>query len=430
MSLPREENKVAGEGIMSNLMQLNRLTYRTPPSLSIASQRRYVENYAQQRNYASGETMVFNINTGTQLIDAKRSYMTFTVTGTGGTIGDFGSGSALNLFQNVRVKSRSGVEICRVQGANILGHVYQRYNCPKDAFSTVLQAQGYGTGTEAKVNGSGTVLASGLQVVIPWENIAPVFRQNRLLPSQLCDGMILEIDLAPVAVALFCSSVGNEFTGYTISLLKNRIDAYDLADAFDRKIAEMAARDGLNLVHKEFYQTLNSSSGTTYNYDVRKSASKALAVYVVPRESKVLTDVKLDSMVTEANKLKQYQFSAGNVYYPNAPMTLGNGTTSPAVSSAEAYYYTLASWHKTDCRNDQDVSLFNYASDAVVPQMGIASTSMIKSQVSDLAGIMINSARSLTAEVIFNDSQDRRLDTWLCFARNVKVYLENTVIAD
>lgn len=429
MSLPREDNKVAGEGIMSNLMQLNRLTYRTPPSLSVASQRRYVENYAQQRNYSAGETMVFNINTGSQLIDAKRSYMAFTITTTGSSTGDFGSGSALNLFENVRVKSRSGVEICRVQGANLLGHVYQRYNCPKDAFSTVLQAQGYGSGTASTVDGSGTALASGVQVVIPWEIIAPVFRQNRLLPSQLCDGMILEIDLAPVGAAIF-SSTGTAPVSYTISLLKNRIDAYDLADAFDRKIAEMAARDGLNLVHKEFYRTLNSSSGTTYNYDVRKSASKALGVYVVPRLSANLSLVSADSMVAEPNKLAQFQFSCGNIYYPNSPMTLGNGTTSPAVSSAEAYYYTLASWHRSDCRNDQDVSLFNYASDAVVPQMGIASTSMIKSQVSDLAGVMVNSARSLSAEVIFNDALARRLDTWLCFARHVKVFLENTVIAD
>jgi len=113
MSAPREENKAASQGVMSNLMQLNKLTYRVPPSLSVAKERRYyVENFAQQRTYGDSQTIVFNVNTGSQFLDSKRSYMTFKLQTTAGSTGDFGAGSCANLFRSIRVKAMELSSIC------------------------------------------------------------------------------------------------------------------------------------------------------------------------------------------------------------------------------------------------------------------------------------------------------------------------------
>lgn len=436
MSAPREQNKAASEGVMSNLMQLNKLTYRVPPSLSVAKERRYVENFAQQRTYGDSQTIVFNVNTGSQFLDAKRSYMTFKLQTTAASTGDLGAGSAANLFRSIRVKARSGVEVCRLEGANLWSHVYQRWNCARGAFATALQSQGYGSViTGGNLDGSGTNLNAGANFVVPL-HLIPCFNQSRLIPPQLADGMIIELELQTVANAIF-TSTGTPPVDYTISELKIRWDAYDLADAFDRKINEMAARDGLNLVHKEYYRTLVSGNQSDYQYDIKKSCSKALGVYVCPRLTANINNIAADSSVLNDQKVVRYQFQVGSTYYPNAPMT--NNPIAPATdpsvqSSAEAYYYSLASWHRTDCRKDQDINLSQFvgfnSGGAQAIKMGIASTSFCKSQVSDLAGVMVNSARACNVDIQCSDAQSRRLDTWLCHARLVKVFLENAVISD
>jgi hypothetical protein len=441
MSAPMEENKRPSDNVMSNLMALNKLTYRTPPSLSIASQARYVENYPQQRTYGDQQTIVFNVNTGSQFLDAKNSYLAFNIAartgGAAGSICDFGKGSAWNLVENVRVKSRSGTEICRVQGQNLLANVRHRYTCPKDAFVSSLQAEGYfANETTAGTDGTGNLIgaAAGLDVVLPLHWI-PCFDQHggKLLPPQLADGMIIEIDLASVGQA-FIATGGNNPDSYTLSELKIRWKAFQIADAFARKVNEMSARDGLNLVHKEWYRTLTSANDTAYNYDVKKSASKALQVLVVPRASAAIGNIAGDSNECQANDLQQFQFQNSSTYYPNAPMRLGNGTSVPPTSCAEAYYYVLASWGRNHCNHQTDVSLINYSatppSADTQASMGVASAGFCKSQVSDLAGIMINSARTLNCEVLFNNGLARRLDTWLCHARHTKVYQENCVVAD
>ncbi len=430
MSAPREENKASSAGVMSNLMQLNKLTYRVPPSLSVAKERRYVENFAQQRTYGDSQTIVFNCNTGSQFLDAKRSYMTFNLKLPDATTGDLGNGSAANIFRSIRVKARSGVEICRLEGANLWTSVHQRWNCPKNAFETSLESQGYGAEITGGTGGAGTALANGANFVVPM-HVIPCFNQSRLIPPQLADGMILELELQTVQNAIY-SSAGAPPSSYTISQLKIRWDAYDLADAFDRKINEMSARDGLNLVHREYYRTLVSGNQSDYQYDVKKSCSKALGVYVCPRLTANINSLAQDSNILDSQKIIRYQFQVGSTYYPNAPMT--NTPLAPAIvpsapTSAEAYYYSLASWHRTDCHKDQDVSLAKFVgTDAV--KMGIASTSFCKSQVSDLAGVLVSSARSCNIDIQCGDEVSRRLDTYLAHARLVKVFLENSVVSD
>jgi len=428
---PREQNKAASQGVMSNLMQLNKLTYRVPPSLSVAKERRYVENFAQQRTYGDSQTIVFNVNTGSQFLDAKRSYMTFKLQTTAGSTGDLGAGSAANLFRSIRVKARSGVEVCRLEGANLWSHVFQRWNCPRSAFATSLESQGYNTPIPGAIDGTGTNLASGANVVIPL-HLIPCFNQSRLIPPQLADGMIIELELQTLANAIFRkAATGVAPTDYTISELKIRWDAYDLADAFDRKINEMASRDGLNLVHREYYRTLVSGNQSDYQYDIKKSCSKALGVYVCPRLTGNINNLEADSSVLNDQKVVRYQFQVGSSYYPNAPMTnASDGVAPTSQSSAEAYYYSLAAWHRTDCRKDQDVTLPEFVGTGQAVKMGIAATSFCKSQVSDLAGVMVNSARACNVDIHCDAAESRRLDTYLAHARLVKCYLENCVISD
>ena len=433
---PQDRNEAASENVMSNLMALNKLTYRTPPSLSVAKDRKYVSNFPQSRSYGNGQTMVWNVNTGSQFLHGKSSYVSFKVKTPAGTIGDWGTGSAANLFDVIRVKSRAGVEISRLEGANFWTHVHQRYNCPRDAFGTILQSQGYGdlNGILGSSNGTGTQLALGAKFTVPL-SIIPCFNQDRLLPPQLMDGAIIEIQLNAPQTAIYTAtaSLANAPASYEVSELEIKWNSFDLADAFDRKIAQLSARDGLSLVHKEYHRTLVSQDTQDYQYDVKKACSKALGVYVCPRLAADIVKADADSNQCMDQQFVRYQFQLGSNYHPNSPLQNAEVGTQPSkATSSEAYYYTLSSWGRTDCHSNQDVSLKNFVSEASAGEakMGIASTSFLKSSVSDMAGQMVNSARALVCDITAYDAKPRRLDTYLCFARLVKVYEQNATVAD
>lgn len=437
MSAGQDRNEAASENVMSNLMALNKLTYRTPPSLSVAKDRKYVSNFPQSRSYANGQTIVWNVNTGSQFLHGKSSYMKFEVKTPGATIGDWGTGSAANIFDSIRVKSRNGVEICRLQGANLWTHVHQRYSCPREAFGTLLQCQGYGAansilGTD---DGTGNQLSLGAQFTVPL-SVIPCFDQDRLLPPQLMDGAIIEIDLNPPQTAIYTAtaSLASAPASYEVSDLEIRWNAFDLADSFDRKIQEIAARDGLSLVHKEYHRTLVSQNTSDYQYDVKKACSKALGVYVCPRLAADIVKADADSNQCMDQEFIRYQFQLGSTYHPNSPITNSVSGVAPSkATSSEAYFYTLSSWNKvSDCQNSQDVSLKNFVNEASggEAKMGIASTSFLKSSVSDMAGQMVNSARALVVDIEAYDAKPRRLDTYLQFCRLVKCYVENATVAD
>lgn len=437
MSAPQDRNESASDNVMGNLMALNKLTYRTPPSLSVAKDRKYVSNFPQSRSYANGQTIVFNVNTGSQFLHGKSSYLSFEVKTPALTIGDWGTGSAANLFDSIRVKSRNGVEISRLEGANLWTHVHQRYTCPRESFATLLQCQGYGAGPSilGTDDGSGTQLALGAQFTVPL-SVIPCFNQDRLLPPQLMDGAIIEIDLNPPQTAIYTetASVASAPASYEVSKLQIRWNAFDLADAFDRKIAEIAARDGLSLVHKEYHRTLISQNTEDYQYDVKKACSKALGVYICPRLAADIVKADADSNQCMDQEFIRYQFQLGSSYHPNSPITNSVSGVAPSkATSSEAYYYTLSSWGMvSDCQHNQDVALRNFVNEGGQgnAKMGIASTSFLKSSVSDMAGQMVNSARALVVDATTYDAKARRLDTYLCYARLVKCYVENATVAD
>lgn len=451
--------------LTSALLQVNKLLYKIPPSLSIASQRRYVDVYPQQRSYQNGETIVATFSSGTQFVDMKRSYLILDVKasgGTGSTICDFGTGSVANIFEEIRVKSRSGVELTRLQGANVLIYHMQRWMCSKETINSTLQAQGYTDAITGSTDGTGTVLGStGARFIFPMYLI-PCFSGDRLIPPQLLEGAIIEIVLAQPNTAFFTvatstadmsSPVIYTYTApptapssYTVSGLQFRLDAYDIADAFDRRIGQMAASQGLNLTYCEYYRNLIQQASTEFNYDVKKSASQALAIYVIPRLSNNYSEIFYDGMVTEKLACNYFQVNVGSTWYPNSPLSITGGP--PTLQNiSDLYYYTTAAWRKTNPElNPPSIDMSHFIGTAqpatgldeklgaVGIGSGVPATSFVKSQVSQVAGIMTNNSRACVVEIKFSqapqDGVSRRLDNYLKHLRHCRVFLSNVVVSD
>ena len=86
----------------SALMATNGLLYRMPQPLSVCNHRTFKKEYAQRQSYFQGDTMVFDINSGSSYIDPSSCMLSFKVTvaaADGGAATDkwnFGSGLSTN----------------------------------------------------------------------------------------------------------------------------------------------------------------------------------------------------------------------------------------------------------------------------------------------------------------------------------------------
>jgi len=369
--------------------------------------------------------MIFDSQTGSQFVDGRTSYLRFKVATNAASTGDFGQGSAMNIFERVLIRSRQGKELTRLEGANLLNLYRDRFSCPKDYFTTNGLCEGHpaGAGAGATVVNEGdgsSDMTAGLVWVLPLHKL-PFFDQARLLPPQIMEGLRIEITLAAVDAA-FYTSTGTAPTTYTVSEIELKWDVYDVADQFKRAIMEMSAAQGLNLVHKEYYRTIVSASSNQFDFDVKKAASKALQVITIPRISDNVAKDSVDSMKTEPYLYTKQQYHVGGTYWPNAPLETSVFT---GAGVNEAYYWTLAAFGSTPCRKPVGTTPLEYAAGHA-----ISSASLNKSQTSDIQGTIINNSRALLASISFSTTVARRLDCYLCHLRAVKVYPSNCIVRD
>lgn len=418
MSNNAQENVQAGDKLVNSLLQVNKLLYKMPPQIGIASRRNHRTDFFQQSSYASGEVMVLDSQTGSDFIDGKNSYLKLLVNPVGAGA-SWISGSVANIFNRVVVRSRTGKEVCRLENANILMKYVQIYDCPKDWRDTLGSSQGYS-------DGSATIPDAGRVYILPMWAI-PCFMQDKLMPPQLMEGLRIEITLESPGIAFDNAGV---VTDYAVTRPECHWDTFDLADQMKRKIAEMASRQGLNLIHKEYFHTIVSGSNaqTQFNFDIKKAASKALKVLIVTRDQAVLADANEDSMGSLEYDYTRQQLHIGSDYFPNQPLE----TDDPSADgNAESYYNTMFAFGKTDqCWYPPSVDQAEYTGAGTLKNSLIA-YNLNKSQVSDLAGYVVNNSRAVLVDLTADTNAIvRRLDVYLQHLRAAKVFTSNVEIRD
>lgn len=230
------------ESSMSGLLMANKLLYHFPHDFSVVTNATKKESLFAQRQYQDGETMMCTVMTGSDFVDPLRSYISFDVdaqlTGPGywwehSHAGYGANNTACNFIKSIVVKSRSGDELMRTNNFNVLAAHKQLYCYDKGWWDTVgsqltqiqqtsvtseqlkksgrqsdfawptLQTVGdngvlssaqktlLGTRTEPK-----TWVTGKHRVNIPLYCLGGIFATDKLLPQNLCAGMIVSITLA------------------------------------------------------------------------------------------------------------------------------------------------------------------------------------------------------------------------------------------
>ena len=366
--------------------------------------------------------MIWEAQTGSAFIDCEKSFLEFTVLSD--AAGSFGVGSALNCIQDSLVISRSGTELSRCFNVNLWGKYRQDWENSNAWATQVGPAQGYPAGATA-------ALTTAVKTYcIPLKYISPFFDQKSYLPPQVMEGLRIRLDLATSGTAIV-DTVGAGVSSFTISAPKIHWSTAHLADAFRRKVLEISASRGLVLLHKEVYHQQISVNGTAFNYEIRKAASKALSLAVIPRINSEVGNntVSTDSMSSEIFNFTKAQIHIGSDYFPQQAL---EGT---ATNANQMYNYCLQAHNKLGGKNPPNVT-YGFASGVAGQYNGELKSSkasvafdLNKSGVSDLDGYVVNNSRSVVVDITMV-SADRRLDSFMQHLRAVKVYPSNCDVKD
>jgi hypothetical protein len=449
MSNNEEVNVRVDPALERGLIVANQLSYQMLPLLGICSARTHTIGFPQQSVYTNGETMSWDSQTGSFFVDPKGCYLKFSITHTivnGGSdeakrIKCFGSGSACNLFSRVVVRTRSGKELTRVENLNLLSKFVQLYNKPLDWVKTAGRAQGFSDPETVSEVYADEVPVGGKTFIIPLCDIIPFFNTigNSLLPPQIFEGLRIEITLADPNVA-FCNVDQDEGVGsvstYTIHRPQMYFDCFTIADQFSRRISEIAATQGLNLLHKEYFHSSVGLEGTELNFDIKKAASKAMAAHVICREQKYITGddaKKVDSMASAPYDWTSIQCQIGSLYNPNQPLTVSDISTN---GNMEAYYFALYGNDRLSYSNTTCITPESYtgedqtAGDKSVYNNTMVTFNLNKSNL-EIVGSVINNSRALLINMRKNQQvAGSRIDAWLVHIRAVKCFTSNAVVAD
>lgn len=439
MSNNAQANIELNDQLTQSLLQVNKLLYKMPPMIGISSKRHHRIDYFQSSSYVNGEVMVLDSQTGSEFVNPKTSYLKMKIVPNGN--GSFNSGSAANVINRIVVRTRTGKEVCRLENANLLIKDKQIYECPRDWKLTQGLSQGY----DANQSLALTQVPSGGQVYILPLWVIPCFNVDVLLPPQMMEGLRLEITLESpnVAFGRYTGPNDSTVTEYSVERPEIHWDSIDLADQFKRKIAEMAAKQGLNIVHKEYFHTIVASSAvgqTQFNFDVKKAASKALRLFIHTRNQANISSASADGMASAQYDYINYQARIGAVYYPNAPLKVDDITIA---GNAESYYQTLYCNGKVDqCWYPSSVDPAQYTaleSAGVFNQLNsLVMFNFNKSTVSDLQGSQVNNSRAILVDLEAAQggvspapaNYSRRLDVYLEHLRASKYFTSNCEIRD
>lgn len=350
-------------------------------------------------NLKSGETITFVVNSGAEFIGGQNSYLCMDLNAAWTDLSNMSGnsniqdithqhfnpqfnylGSVLDLIQRIVITDRAGTEIVRTDDVGRLANCLVRACYSPAWFKSNGKALGFrpyhgpqkdrvtrdnsyfpfivatnenrsfmGISSTATQN----IPAQGKTFVIPLRWICGLFDFDQLLPPQLMSGLRIQITLQRTHRALqfpipgrFNTSGQNEHTnlGLVPTLLNITVDnpvlvldSYRLTDSLMRTVNEMASNDGLDIEFRTWFNTEHSQgTASEDSIEIRKAMSRAFGALAFSRPTLSESDeFTHDSNETVPYDYLQWQFRAGNQYYPFQKLEYGQ---------AQQYGTPLSAW--------------------------------------------------------------------------------------
>jgi hypothetical protein len=404
---------------MSQLIVENLLTYGLPASETLVDSRSLKRYYAQRDSYSAGDSMVFNLDTGTDYVHGSTSYLTFSVqslddaTGASATFGGL-NGTALNLFNNATLKN--GEVIDREEAINVRSVATLGYEKSAHFHNTQGQLMG-ASGHDALTQD----FKNATEVCIPLGHVMGFFNTDQLIPSQIVAGSRLTIKLEDAFRAFMFATTPAGTAGYVISNPSIMLDSYSLttsARVFLEKRASGA--DGLPYTWKawEHVSVAVPAGITRVSANVGRPVSDALSAVCKIRndagDSK--TESTTDSFASQGwDNTTSTRFKLGAMTFPDQRVE----------SSAEQYQLALKTFKKM--RGDDNMPHNSYR--AFVDSQAIVSMGFERHYAMNLAGLRLNTGgRTLTLDwQVETNVANVQIDCFMGYVRVASGFADGSV---
>jgi hypothetical protein len=371
------DSEVKTESVVGSsdaILKMNGLKYSMPQSLSTTVNKTFIRQYAQRQSYAAGETIIFDINTGSRYVDPTNSALLFDVSTTGSNAPFSSDAGAIALINEIRIFAKNGVELDRIQEVNQYVHTTSHYKDSSDAIDRYATLYGRGETVQT---------GAGLIVMIPMSMLSGLFNpivKGMKLPGALISGARIELVLEKAERAFNAAGI----TGYTITNPKILMMGSELNDNTQRVLNSESAQNGLEYTYPRVFTTTETSAQTTVNIQVKKAVSQGLRAICVPVDSAVVESKNDDSFSSVAGGVvfTDYQYRIGSNFYPQQKID----------SLVESYYVTQNSFNKNTDRSwyAGSLSINEYATSKYGVGAGFETDSRL-----NLSGVPINNSATL-----------------------------------
>lgn len=329
---------------ISSLLEVNRLDYRLPPSLSIATSRAMKVYRAHQSSYPTGQQLQFTLSSGSTYVDFLNSFLKFQVKMPDTNLTAVNPKFAphcgwAQLIEQVRIVHSSGVEIDRMKsGVGEWMQMNSYYNGSESNRKTqgglssmndtgrpsslvhsnsLIEHAKEGLNSDDLTNAVGdpfeqTVNAQNKEfdVVIPLGKLLGFFNVDLLAPSFLAAGLQIHIDIYPPQHFFVC---GTDSEGVTTGLngwpaaqpllINNpefHLETFTLTDSILRKLSQISASSGLEWYFDAVHQMDASTSENDYSMQITRALSRANNVIVKSRTKTNIGNTFQDSYGSQA----------------------------------------------------------------------------------------------------------------------------------
>ena len=408
------------------LMSLNGLKYSMPQNLSSSVHTSFKKQYAQKSNYSPGNTIIFDLNTGSDYIDPTSCSLVLPITFSVGTNSNndnrvtFGGGSAANLIETLVIKSKSGVELERLEHCHYLSKIRLENTVGTDG-KRVLDGAGHGVTYQP----GATTVWDETKLIIPMQMISkfwnPVVKGMKI-PGELSSGMRLELTLTPAARALTLSGTGT-VVGYTIAdpVLWYYTSALD--DPTQAALMSESANNSLEYTWHSYFAThIPAGTATTVNEQVKKAVSQAVRVFTVVYDTTGSEAVSLEAEDGFAsipgaplpasgaafNEFVSYQYRVGSQYFPQSVVS----------SVQEAEYHAACAFNNVRdlTASPSSPSQAEYQAGSMVLAAGLEKDSRL-----NLSGIPLNNSNVCELRLVMGASEGSGERDVLIFIEYVSV---------
>jgi hypothetical protein len=386
-SLP--DNKV-------DMLYTNNFQYVGPTPSSCTLNRVLKRQVFGLRNYSASQTMVCQLNTGTDFVDCANSSIVFKIqtVGTPSYNVEFGEGSAMNIVRNIRIFHRSGTSYTNTQRMNLYRKTEDNMSESSEWFSTIGDLMGYGGGTLFSTAGS-----TEHTFVIPLSKLHPFFDPSDavFLPPQMASGLRIEIDLSNPNEAFIetGSGTGANFVSYNITDVYINAMSVTLTDDAVSSVNQVSQSQSLEYVYRDVFTSVQPVSSTTLSVDVNRSVGYADSAYMLLQNTFGLSTIVDDAFVNPFLN-GSWWFRLGSNQYPNQQIT----------DEKNAYSTALITWDKFKSTVPPKTT-FQLFSDVT----GVYSVTLERDAALALSQSPVNASRALRFELTLD--VDPGLNTYL-----------------